>query len=155
METLLPSTLVPGMVAVVSVTEKNPVPQNVFPIDAKEMIVAGTHKLYENGSVEAARLNANPLRSGRTQVDNPDLIVAEVAGANGAVIVAETAEKADEIIQAGDHADDTPAAKTADPASTRTASQRTAADQKAAEEGAKAAAAKTAADEKAKADANK
>lgn len=101
MEQMLPSAMVPGLV---TIKDKKGKTQNVWPIDAKELIASGEYELVENGSAEAARLNVNPLRSGRAVAD-PDLVVAEIAGIAGGVVVAATPEDAEKLIDAGDNAD--------------------------------------------------
>lgn len=101
MEQLLPSAMVPGLV---TIKDKKGKTQNVWPIDAKELIAGGEYTLVDNGSAEAARMNVNPLRSGRAVAD-PDLIIAEVAGIAGSVVVAATPEEAEKVIEAGDNAD--------------------------------------------------
>lgn len=66
-EDLIP-TIIPGMVSVSYVgkdddQKKNPANQNkvVFPIDAKELVATGDWKVNNDGAVQAARLNVNPL----------------------------------------------------------------------------------------------
>lgn len=104
-EALIPE-IVPGLVAVEFVGKeveggpKKGAVKNVFPIDAKEMLMSREYKLVENGSVEAARLNANPLR--RVAAD-PRLVVTEVTGIEGQVHVAASEADAKEAIEAGDH----------------------------------------------------
>lgn len=101
MEQMLPSAMVPGLVTVKDSKGKT---QNLFPIDAKELIASGEYELVDNGSAEAARLNVNPLRSGRSAAAE-DLVIAEVTGIAGSVVVGadEAATKA--AIKAGDNAD--------------------------------------------------
>lgn len=116
-ENLLPE-VIPGMVAVQYVgaddkesSEKKGSVKNVFPIDAKDLVATGNYKLVDNGSVEAARLNANPLRS--AQAAAPEVVVAEVTGVGGQVHVADDAKAAEEAKKASDSAEAKPAAGTA------------------------------------------
>lgn len=100
-ENLIPE-VIPGMVAVkyVGATnkdtgEKNGSVKNVFPVDAKEMLATGEYKLVDNGAVEAARINAGPLRMAAAAA--PQNVVSEVTGIEGQVHVAAdeaSAEKA-------------------------------------------------------------
>ena len=113
-ENLLPE-VIPGMVAVQYVGaddkdsgEKKGSVNNVFPIDAKDLVATGSYKLVDNGSVEAARLNANPLRA--AQAAAPEVVVAEVTGVGGQVHVAEDAKAAEAAKKASDSADAKPAA---------------------------------------------
>ena len=101
--TVGPVTVVPGLVTV-KAKGKNGATQNVFAIDALELIRSGEYELVENGSVEAARLNANPLRSAYAGT-NLDVVVAEVTGIAGGVVVATGADSADELRAAADQAD--------------------------------------------------
>lgn len=94
-ETLLPTAMVPGLV---TVKDKEGRLQNVWPIDAKELINSGDFELVENGAIEAARMTANPLRSDRARGLQAGAVAAEVTGIAGAVVVAED-EKAAEKIQ--------------------------------------------------------
>lgn len=103
-ENLIPE-VIPGMVAVEYVGSDNKesgemkgMTKNVFPIDAKELIATGKYKLVDNGAVEAARLSATPLRS--AQAANPDVVVAEVAGVAGEVVVADTPKQAEKLAAA-------------------------------------------------------
>jgi hypothetical protein len=98
-ENILPE-VIPGMVAVEYVgadnkesNEHKGMTKNVFPIDAKELIATGKYKLVDNGAVEAARLAATPLRS--AQAANPDVVVTEVAGIGGQVVVEDNAKDAE------------------------------------------------------------
>lgn len=128
MEQMLPSAMVPGLVTIKDSKGKT---QNVFPIDAKELISSGAYTLVDNGSAEAARLNTNPLRSGRAVADT-DVIVAEIAGIAGSVIVASDAAAAEKVKDAGDNADEkastaetAPAAKAPAPAAKAPATSET------------------------------
>jgi hypothetical protein len=108
-ESLLPSAMVPGLVTVECT--KGPDKgkrENVYPVDAKERIVQGDWTLVENGSVEAARLAATPLRSGMAAGIPDDHVAAEVAGIAGSVIVADSAKAAEKITAAGDDAEANP-----------------------------------------------
>src|ERR1043166_3537236 len=100
-ENILPE-VIPGMVAVEytgadnkDTGETKGFVKNVFPIDAKELIATGNYKLVDNGAVEAARLSATPLRS--AQAANPNVVVTEVAGVGGQVVVAPSEEEADKL----------------------------------------------------------
>ncbi len=93
-ETLIPTAMVPGLV---TVEDKEGNRQNLHPIDAKELIAAGEHKLVENGAVEAARIAATPLRSGMATNIPSDQIVAEIAGIAGMVVMGNDAAEAEKI----------------------------------------------------------
>lgn len=90
-EDLLP-TVIPGMVGLEN--KKTGKVTNHFPVDAREImaISSGEYKLVDNGAVEAARLNANPLRALENDRSN---MVAEVTGIEGQVLVAMSAEEAE------------------------------------------------------------
>lgn len=103
-ETLLPTSLVPGLV---TVEDQKGNQRNVYPIDAKDLIASGEFKLVDNGSAEAARLNINPLRTDRYSGD-PRNVVAEVTGIAGVVVEARDEKTAQKIIKAGDTADARP-----------------------------------------------
>lgn len=105
-ENLIPSAMVPGLV---TIKDKKGNMQNVYPVDAKELINSGEYELVENGAIEAARMAATPLRSGQAAGIPSDLIVAEVAGIAGGVVTANTPEEAEKIIADGDNADAVPA----------------------------------------------
>jgi hypothetical protein len=105
-ESLLPE-VIPGLVQVErtggddkNTGEKKGARKNVFPIDAKELLMTGDYKLVENGAVEAARMNANPLRALGL---NPNVTVAEVTGIAGQAHMAQTEEEAQKLIKAADH----------------------------------------------------
>lgn len=100
-EQLIASAMVPGLV---TVKKSDGTMQNLWPIDAKELLATGEAELVENGSIEAARLNANPLRSGRSTADLSK-VVAEVTGPMPAVMVAADEKTADSVKKAGDNAD--------------------------------------------------
>jgi hypothetical protein len=109
-ENMLPSAMVPGLVTVECTKSSEGGPkkgdrQNIYPVDAKERINQGDWKLVENGAVEASRLAATPLRSGMASNLAADHIVAEVSGIEGRVVMADSAEEADRIREAGDNAD--------------------------------------------------
>lgn len=103
-ENLIPE-VIPGMVAVQYVGSDNKesgehkgMTKNVFPIDAKELIGTGKYKLVDNGAVEAARLSATPLRN--AQAANPEVVVTEVAGVAGELVVAADEKTADKLAKA-------------------------------------------------------
>jgi hypothetical protein len=105
-ESLLPE-VIPGLVQVQRVAadsketgEKKGAVKNVFPIDAKDLIFSGEYKLVENGAVEAARINANPLRASGV---NPNIAVAEVTGIAGQVHVAPDEETKDKLVKLADN----------------------------------------------------
>lgn len=108
-ESLIPEVL-PGLVQVRRkgadvksgdrVLEKKGALKTVFPIDAKELLMSGDYELVENGAVEAARINANPLRSLGI---NPEITVAEVTGIAGQVHIATDEGEAEKLIKASDH----------------------------------------------------
>ncbi len=123
-ENLLPE-IIPGMVAVEftgsdnkETGERNGAMKNVFPIDAKELVATGKYKLVDNGAVEAARINANPMRSGRAP--QADVVVSEVTGIGGEVHVAATPELAEQARAAGDSGEDVPAKSFAAPQPAKT-----------------------------------
>lgn len=103
-ENLLPSAMVPGLV---TVEDKDGNKQNVYPIDAKEMIRSGDYTLVENGAVEAARMAATPLRSGMAAGIPSDQIVAEVSGIAGMVVTGVDAKTTEAIIDSAAGADGT------------------------------------------------
>lgn len=104
MEQMIPSGMVPGLVTVKDSKGKT---QNVYPIDAKELITSGEYELVDNGAVEAARMSSTPLKSGRVAVAK-ELVVAEIVGIEGQVVIGAD-EKATEVaIKAGDNADFVP-----------------------------------------------
>ncbi len=88
-ETLLPAAMVPGLVTVEDSKGKR---QNLYPIDAKELLAGGEYKLVENGAVEAARMAATPLRSGMAAGIPDDQLVVEISGVEGRVVTAEDGE---------------------------------------------------------------
>jgi hypothetical protein len=92
-ENMLPSAMVPGLVTVECTKSSEGGPKK------------GDWKLVENGAVEASRLAATPLRSGMASNLAADHIVAEVSGIEGRVVMADSAEEADRIREAGDNAD--------------------------------------------------
>lgn len=98
-ENLLPSAMVPGLV---TIKGKNGKTQNVYPVDAKELIASGEYELVDNGAIEAARLAATPLRSGAAAGIPDDMIVAEVTGIEGRVVTAGDAKEAQALKDAGD-----------------------------------------------------
>jgi hypothetical protein len=106
-ENLIPE-VIPGMVAVQytgadnkDTGERAGMAKNVFPIDAKDLIATGNYKLVDNGAVEAARLNANPMRT--VAAATPQTVVSEVTGIGGELHVATDAKAADAAKAAGDH----------------------------------------------------
>jgi hypothetical protein len=101
-ETLIPASMVPGLV---TVELKDGTKKNLYPVDAKEIIANGDAKLVENGAIEASRMAATPLRSGYASGIPADQIIAEVAGVEGRIVAASTAEEAEEVIEAGNSAD--------------------------------------------------
>lgn len=102
-EQMMPTGMVPGLV---TVKKKDGTLQNLWPIDAKELIAAGDAELVENGSAEAARLNVNPLRSGRSTA-KVETVAAEITGISGSVIVSADEKAADKVRDAGNNADAT------------------------------------------------
>lgn len=105
-ESLLPE-VIPGLVQVKRTAadnkdtgEKKGAVKNVYPIDAKELIGTGEYELVENGAVEAARMNANPIRSMGL---NPKVMVAEVTGIEGQAHVASSEGEAKKLAKASDH----------------------------------------------------
>lgn len=112
MEQMIPSGMIPGLV---TIKGKDGKLQNVWPIDAKELITSGEYELVENGSVEAARLNANPFRG--QPIANPEVVVAEIAGIGGGIITAANEAETKKIIASGDNADEVaPKLETDEPA---------------------------------------
>jgi hypothetical protein len=107
-EGMLPSAMVPGLV---TIEDKKGKRQNVYPVDAKELINSGDFKLVENGAIEAARLAATPLRSGMAAGIPDEHIVAEVSGIEGRVVIAEDEKARDKIVEAGANDGDVPPAK--------------------------------------------
>lgn len=107
-ENLIPE-IIPGLVAVKYVgpdkdgNPKKGTVKNVYPIDAKEMLMSREYELVENGAVEAARLNANPLRKIPTDAA---LIVTEVVGIEGQLHIADSEKSAEKAIEAADHGGD-------------------------------------------------
>jgi len=85
-------TVVPGMVGIKH-KETGKVTQH-FPVDVREILTSapGKYEIVDNGAVEAARLNANPLKAAQAL---PEQIVGEVTGIEGQVMVAMTAEQAE------------------------------------------------------------
>lgn len=104
-ENLLPSAMVPGLV---TIEDKDGKRQNVYPVDAKELIQSGEYTLVENGAVEAARMAATPLRSGMASGIPDDQIIAEISGIEGRIVAASTPEAAKEAIEAGNSPDAKP-----------------------------------------------
>ena len=90
-EDLLP-TVVPGMVGLRN--KKTKKVTNHFPVDVREIMTTapGQYEIVDNGAVEAARLNANPLKA--LEADR-SLMHAEVTGIEGQVLVAMTPEQAE------------------------------------------------------------
>jgi hypothetical protein len=105
-ESLIPE-VIPGLVQVrrkaaddKNTGEKKGSLKTVYPIDAKDLLMTGDYELVENGAVEAARLNANPLR----QFSIPEkTVVAEVTGIAGQAHVAPSEEEAQKLVKASDH----------------------------------------------------
>lgn len=128
-EQLLPSAMVPGLV---TIEDKDGKQKNVYPVDAKELINSGDYTLVENGSVEAARIAATPLRSGMAAGIPDGLIVAEISGIEGRVLIADTEENRDKILKMGANADAVPS-KMEDP-KTRAEHEASAGSDKKAEE---------------------
>lgn len=93
-ETLVPSAMVPGLVTVKGKDGKQ---QNVYPIDAKELINSGEFELVENGAIEAARMAATPLRSGMAAGIPGDNVVVEVSGIEGRVVATSDAGEAEKL----------------------------------------------------------
>jgi hypothetical protein len=108
-EGILPSAMVPGLVTVRNKKDKST--QNLYPVDAKELLAAqpDEYELVDNGAIEAARLAATPLRSGMAAGIPDERIVAEVAGLEGRVVIADSEEDRDAIVAKGDNADAVPA----------------------------------------------
>jgi hypothetical protein len=96
-ESLIPE-VIPGLVQVKE--KKTGAFKTVYPIDAKELLMSGDFELVENGAVEAARINANPLRQFGI---NPKIVVAEVTGIAGQAHVASDEKGAEKLIKASDH----------------------------------------------------
>lgn len=128
-ENMIPSAMVPGLVTIRGLKgDHKGKTQNVYPVDAKELIASGDYELVENGAVEVARLAATPLRSGLASGIPPEHLVAEISGIEGRVIVAENEAERDKVREAGDNADSVPAnkgttAKTASAADSEKASE--------------------------------
>jgi hypothetical protein len=104
-EALLPSAMVPGLV---TVEDKKGNRQNLYPVDAKEAIATGEYTLVENGSIEAARMAATPLRSGMANNIPKDNVIVEVAGVAGSVVASSDEDAVAEAIEAGEGADAKP-----------------------------------------------
>lgn len=106
-EDLLP-TIVPGMVGLRH--KKSGKVTNHFPVDAREVlsISPGEYELVDNGAVQAARINANPLKA--LQADR-SFVAGEVTGIEGQVLVAMSAEEAEAWKKRGDVSGDKPAAE--------------------------------------------
>ncbi len=102
-ETLIPASMVPGLITIEDVVTG--AKKNVYPIDAKDLIVSGEFTLVENGAVEAARMAATPLRSGYASGIPSDQIIAEIAGVEGRVVAAATPEAAAKAIEDGNSPD--------------------------------------------------
>jgi hypothetical protein len=105
-ESLIPE-VVPGLVQIrrkaaddKNTGEKKGALKTVYPIDAKELLATGDYELIENGAVEAARLNANPLRQFGL---NPAVTVAEVTGIAGQAHMAVDEKERDKLVAASDH----------------------------------------------------
>ena len=105
-ENLLPSAMVPGLVTIKGKDGKT---QNVYPVDAKELIASGDYELVDNGAIEAARLAATPLRSGAAAGIPDDLIIAEVSGIEGRMVTAGDAKAAQAAKDESDDAEPKPA----------------------------------------------
>lgn len=95
-ETLLPAAMVPGLITIEDSKGRR---QNVFPIDAVDLLRGGDYKLVENGAIEAARMAATPLRSGMASGIPSENIVAEVSGIEGRIVATATGEAAAKIIE--------------------------------------------------------
>jgi hypothetical protein len=104
-ENMIPSAMVPGLVTIEDEKGRR---QNVYPVDAKELINSGEYTLVENGAVEAARIAATPLRSGMAAGIPSDQIVAEISGVAGRVVMADSPKEADAAQKAGENADNVP-----------------------------------------------
>lgn len=104
MEQMIPSGMVPGLVTIKDSKGKT---QNVYPIDAKELISSGDYELVDNGAVEAARMSSTPLKSGRVAVAK-ELVVAEIVGIEGQVVIGADEKATAAAIKAGDNADSVP-----------------------------------------------
>lgn len=104
-EDLLP-TIVPGMVGLRN--KKTKKVTNHFPVDAREILTVspGEYELVDNGAVQAARINANPLKA--LEADR-NLLAAEVTGIEGQVLVAMSPEEAEAWKKRGDISGDKPA----------------------------------------------
>jgi len=90
-EDLFP-TIAPGMVGLRNKETK--VVSAHFPVDAREILTIsnGEYEMVDNGAVEAARMNANPLKALET---DRRLIHSEVTGIEGQVLVAMSEEDAE------------------------------------------------------------
>ncbi len=93
-ETLLPAAMVPGLV---TIKDKKGQMQNVYPIDAKELLASGDFELVENGAIEAARMAATPLRSGMASGIPSENIIAEVAGIEGRIVASSDPKEVERI----------------------------------------------------------
>lgn len=105
-ESLIPE-VIPGLVQVKrtgpddkNTGEKKGTMKTVYPIDAKDLLSSGEYELVENGAVEAARINANPLRNFAL---NPKIVAVEVTGIAGQVQVGANEEETQELIKAADN----------------------------------------------------
>lgn len=105
-ESLIPE-VIPGLVQIrrtagddKNTGEKKGAVKNVFPIDAMDLLKSGEFELVENGAVEAARMNANPLRSAAL---NPNIVVAEVTGIAGQAHIAVDEKERDRLVKESDH----------------------------------------------------
>jgi hypothetical protein len=85
-------TIAPGMVGLRNKETK--VVSAHFPVDAREILTIsqGEYEMVDNGAVEAARMNANPLKALET---SRALIHSEVVGIEGQVLVAMSEEDAE------------------------------------------------------------
>jgi hypothetical protein len=115
-ENLLPSAMVPGLV---TVKDKKGRKQNVYPVDAKELIASGDFELVENGAIEASRLAATPLRSGSPVSAADDQIIAEVSGVAGSVVGHSDPDEAERIRESSADADGNTKDKSPAPKSAR------------------------------------
>lgn len=98
-EALLPTAMVPGLV---TIKDKDGNQRNVYPIDAKELLATGEWELVQNGAIQAARLNANPLMMGTTAQIPQENIAAEVTGLAGSVVGSTDPEETKRMIDAAD-----------------------------------------------------
>jgi hypothetical protein len=89
-EELLPS--IAGMVQLRHKKQKTI--QNHFPVDAREIMTQQPNEfeIVDNGSMEAGRVNANPLRAAEA---GSGLTLAEITGVGGSVMVAMSPEDAE------------------------------------------------------------